>query len=92
MIVIGNWHDRPFPADTIRVKLPLLLIAAFLLVPLAIGVVMHESSPVPWHQASMAATGLAPDPATTPEAVVQVYAAKAFGWRGALAVHTRIVV
>jgi hypothetical protein len=40
----------------------------------------------------MAATGLAPNPATTPEAVVQVYAAKAFGWRGAFAVHTWIVV
>lgn len=73
-------------------KIALLLIAAFLLVPLAIGVATHESSPVPWHQASMAATGLAPDPAQTPEAVVQVYAAKAFGWRGAFSVHTWIVV
>jgi hypothetical protein len=74
------------------VKLALLLIAAFLLVPLAIGVATHESSPVPWHQASMASTGLAPDPATTPDAVIQVYAAKAFGWRGAFSVHTWIVV
>jgi len=74
------------------VKLALLLIAAFLLVPLAIGVATHESSPVPWHQASMAATGLAPAPAQTPDAVVQVYAAKAFGWRGAFSVHTWIVV
>lgn len=73
-------------------KLALLLIAAFLLVPLAIGVATHESSRVPWHQASMASTGLAPDPTKTPEAVVQVYAAKAFGWRGAFAVHTWIVV
>jgi len=74
------------------VKLALLLIAAFFLLPLAIGVATHESSSVPWHQASMAATGLAPDPATTPEPVVQVYAAKAFGWRGALSVHTWIIV
>ncbi|MEO8137133.1 MAG: DUF3750 domain-containing protein [Betaproteobacteria bacterium] len=73
-------------------KLALLLIAAFLLVPLAISVATHESSRVPWHQASMASTGLAPDPATTPEAVVQVYAAKAFDWRGAFSVHTWIVV
>jgi hypothetical protein len=32
----------------------------------------------------------APDPATTPEAVIQVYAARAVGWRGILAVHTWI--
>jgi len=61
-------------------------------VPLAVGVATHESSRVPWHQASMASTGLAPDPTKTPDAVVQVYAAKAFGWRGGFAVHTWIVV
>jgi len=37
-------------------------------------------------------SGQAPDPATTPEAVVQVYAARAVGWRGLLAVHTWIAV
>jgi hypothetical protein len=73
-------------------KLALLLFAAFFLVPLLIGVATHESSTVPWHQASMAATGLAPDPVKTRDAVVQVYAAKAFGWRGALSVHTWIIV
>jgi len=79
--------------DTLfTLKLALLLIAAFLFVPLAIGVATHESSRVPWHQASMASTGLAPEPAKTPDAVVQVYAAKAFGWRGAFSVHTWIVV
>ena len=73
-------------------KLALLLIAALFLLPLAIGAATHESSPVPWHQASMAATGLAPDPTRTREPVVQVYAAKAFGWRGAFSVHTWIIV
>jgi hypothetical protein len=47
---------------------------------------------VPWYEARRDATGLAPDPATTPEAVVQVYAARAVAWRGALAVHTWIAV
>jgi Protein of unknown function (DUF3750) len=37
-------------------------------------------------------SGQAPDPATTPEAVVQVYAARTVGWRGLLAVHTWIAV
>ena len=43
-----------------------------------------------WRTASRESAGIAPDPATTPEAVVQVYAARAFKWRGAFAVHTWI--
>lgn len=35
---------------------------------------------------------LAPDPKTTPEAVIQVYAARAFNWRGLLATHVWIAV
>ena len=34
----------------------------------------------------------APDPAATPEPVIQVYAARARGWRGILGVHTWIAV
>ena len=41
-----------------------------------------------WRTATHRATGLAPDPATHPAAVVQVYASRTFGWRGAFAVHT----
>ncbi|HEY3917636.1 MAG TPA: DUF3750 domain-containing protein [Stellaceae bacterium] len=47
---------------------------------------------VPWYEARRDATGLAPDPAKTPEAVIQVYAARAVSWRGVFAVHTWIVV
>lgn len=43
-----------------------------------------------WRTASHEPAGLAPDPATTPEAVVQVYAARAWGWRGLFGVHTWI--
>jgi hypothetical protein len=49
-------------------------------------------SGVPWRDARRDATGLAPDPATTQEAVIQVYAGPAVSWRGKLAVHTWIVV
>jgi hypothetical protein len=35
---------------------------------------------------------LCPDPATTPEPVIQVYAARALGWRGYFGVHTWIAV
>ncbi len=41
-----------------------------------------------WRTAPRHSIGIAPDPATTPEAVVQVYATRAFGWRGAFGVHT----
>lgn len=43
-----------------------------------------------WRTASRAPAGIAPDPALTSEAVVQVYAARAWGWRGWFAVHTWI--
>lgn len=43
-----------------------------------------------WSQATHRPAGLAPDPAAHPPAVVQVYAARTFGWRGAFAVHTWI--
>lgn len=45
-----------------------------------------------WRNASFEPIGVAPDPATTPEAVVQVYAARAWGWRGYFGVHTWIAV
>ncbi|HEX9192494.1 MAG TPA: DUF3750 domain-containing protein [Burkholderiales bacterium] len=43
-----------------------------------------------WRTASQEPAGLAPDPARTPEAVVQVYAARVWGWRGAFGAHTWI--
>ncbi|MDA0238818.1 MAG: DUF3750 domain-containing protein [Proteobacteria bacterium] len=45
-----------------------------------------------WRNASHASAGIAPDPATTPEAVVQVYGARAWGWRGYFGVHTWLAV
>src|SRR4030095_6944930 len=45
-----------------------------------------------WRTASRESVGLAPDPATTREAVVQVYAARTIGWRGYFGVHTWIAV
>ena len=45
-----------------------------------------------WRTASREPAGLAPDPAATPEAVVQVYAARAITWRGWFGVHTWIAV
>lgn len=43
-----------------------------------------------WKTADRSSTGIAPDPSQTTEAVVLVYAARAFNWRGIFAVHTWI--
>ncbi len=45
-----------------------------------------------WRSASRASVGLAPDPAVTPEALIQVYGARAFSWRGYFGIHTWIAV
>jgi len=45
-----------------------------------------------WRSASQAPAGLAPDPAVTSEAVVQVYGARTWGWRGTFGVHTWVAV
>lgn len=73
-------------------SLALLLLVAFLMAPLAISIATHTPAAVPWYQASLESSGLAPDPAKVHEPVVQVYAARAYGWRGAIAVHTWIIV
>jgi hypothetical protein len=43
-----------------------------------------------WRFASRDSTGLAPLPAAYPGAVIQIYAARTWSWRGRLAVHTWI--
>lgn len=45
-----------------------------------------------WWEGSRASSGQAPDPAQHKNAVIQVYAARAARWRGALGVHTWIAV
>jgi hypothetical protein len=45
-----------------------------------------------WWRARRDSSGQAPDAAATRHAVVQVYAARTVGWRGALAVHSWIAV
>lgn len=41
-----------------------------------------------WHEANRESAGMAPEPDAHPGAVVQVYAARAFSWRGVFAVHS----
>lgn len=71
-----------------RFRLPLLLAALFLVAPLVVSACSQVHIGRDWRTANRDSAGIAPDPATTPEAVIQVYGARAFNWRGILAVHT----
>ena len=62
-------------------------VAAFL-----VGCAALERMTGGWREARRDSSEQAPDPASTPEAVVQAYAARAVGWRGVFAVHTWIAV
>ena len=57
---------------------------------IALGLVSAATQAQGWRYASREPVGLAPDPATTLEAVVQVYAARAVRWRGYVGVHSWI--
>ncbi len=62
-------------------------------VVIALGLLARASAlSSDWRTASREPVGLAPDPATTPEAVVQVYAARAVSWRGYFGVHSWVAV
>lgn len=60
------------------------------LVSLVASCAALERAGEPWWAARRDSSGQAPDPATTPGAVIHVYAARTVGWRGVLAVHTWI--
>ena len=62
-----------------------MLLAVIGLIALATGCASLRGD---WRTASHEPIGSAPDPSATREAVVQVYSARAFGWRGLFGVHT----
>jgi len=63
--------------------------------PLSLSALAHwldTGRPQEWWQARTDSARLAPDPTITPEAVVQVYSARAFRWRGIFGVHTWMAI
>ncbi len=74
----------------LKTTFKLLLFAAFATALLIHFVTEHVSAG--WRTASRESVGLAPDPEKTPEAIIQVYGARAYGWRGYFGVHTWIAV
>ena len=65
----------------------LLLLGLFLLPVLVSGCLPYGRDGVPWYEARRDSSGLAPDPATTAEAVIQIYAARSLVARGVLDAH-----
>jgi hypothetical protein len=79
------------PSEVI-IKLMLILLGLALLLggPTALAVT-RATEQVHWRQTRWDSAGLAPDPARHPEAVVQIYAARSWGWKGAFSVHSWVV-
>lgn len=75
MIFTGTWLQKELPG-----MLRLFLRGLFLFV--------LAGCANDWRTASRESAGIAPDPATSREAVLQVYGATAWGWRGLFAIHT----
>jgi hypothetical protein len=69
-----------------------VLAMAPLVLALVIGAAAYGRMGVDWRTASRAPVGLAPDPLQTPDAIVQVYAARTVGLRGLFGVHSWIAV
>jgi hypothetical protein len=70
----------------------LVLSGVCLLAVAAAYFIVARGTSLDWRAASREPVGLAPAPAATPEAIVQVYAARAWAWRGYFGVHTWIAV
>ena len=69
----------------------LLTVLALIIAPLvAAGVRYGYKAQKPWYELSWASSGQAPDPATHPAAMVQIYTARTYGWKGMFAVHSWI--
>ena len=68
------------------------MVGILLLLPLGGGCAALERLGQNWWELRRDSSGQAPDPVAAPDAVIQVYAARAVGWRGVMAVHTWVAV
>lgn len=69
-----------------------ILLIILLSGPLSVLILRQVDFNADWRTANRGSAGLAPDPKTTKEAVIQVYSARAYNWRGLFSVHTWIAV
>ncbi len=77
-----------------KVKRVTLALGLIYLLPLFLALViqMFSGPEKPWYEADRSSAGIAPDASRTPEPFVQVYTARAYGWRGVFGVHTWFAV
>lgn len=68
-------------------KLAVLIFLLFISLPLLISFMQKGR---PWNETSRESVGIAPRPEIEKRAIVQIYAARAHGWRGNYAVHSWI--
>jgi hypothetical protein len=73
-------------------KLFFLILAAWVVIPVAVSCARYSSPQYSWSNAPRHSSGLAPDPRVNRDAIVQIYNARAFSWRGIFATHPWIVV
>jgi Protein of unknown function (DUF3750) len=73
-------------------KLLLLILTAWIIVQVAVSCARYTSPQYSWSNAPRHSSGLAPDPQIHRDAVVQIYIARAFSWRGIFATHPWVVV
>jgi Protein of unknown function (DUF3750) len=73
-------------------KLVFLVLMAWIVIPVAVSCVRYSAPAYSWSNAPRHSTGLAPDPKVHSDAIVQIYNARAFAWRGIFATHPWIVV
>ncbi len=68
----------------------LALVGLLLLGPLGVLAFGDLDLDTHWSSASRASSGMAPAPAVEPRALIQVYGARTYNWRGAFGIHTWI--
>ncbi len=69
-----------------------LIAILLIVVPIAVQAIGSWNDVRHWSETRWDSAKVAPDPATTKEAIVQVYAARTWGRKGVLAVHTWVIV
>ena len=77
-----------------KAKWILAALSIIYVLPLLVALILHLSHgpAVHWSRADRSSAGISPDAGRTPEAVVQAFSARAYGWRGIFGVHTWIAV